>query len=274
MTAMKSSEQRTKWPDIGQRRQLALLNTVRSLEKCRKQITQCEAKIAEMEKKSQELSQAVLVQGPVRSGSLTQALTGLEGAKLSLGVFQKQAASLERDIYRMSHPTDAEKERRKKGLRLLALLASTLLDNERQARLVVRTLQKLLGDRKEIQAKMLDASRLADFTPPAEGFGNPYFEDLLNTPQSLLAEASESWAAWLLGSAEGANPYRVCDETLTLPETLTRAHVYRLGDTIMLTPEQADAILSKYPNEPSIIALRVDRAASAPVAELAVSAQV
>jgi hypothetical protein len=76
-----------------------------------------------------------------------------------------------------------------------------------------------------------------------DGLDAERLDGLLVSLPAEVYSASERWADWCLGREKDAKTYVVTDDFLAIPETLASAGVYRFGDRVELSADQARDLL-------------------------------
>jgi len=218
-------------------------------------ISLCERRIA----KAEEITASVIggkAQGrqyhPVNLG---EELGHVEDEKREVAAYKERITSLEAEIKALRCPTPPQRAQRRKHQEHLAKLASERLAVDHRAQAAVQTLRELLEHRLELTEDMRKSAVAIDFTLSADHFDEIRFDQLLGALPADLVTASEGWVAQFIGKAKmKTEVYTVAREGFTRPETLAHCGLYEPDETIRLTKEQADALVSAAPwDDPPIL---------------------
>lgn len=217
----------------------------------RNKLGKCDAKITYLERTIRELEQAKArqlefsVTGRNTNGHvLPLMLRDLEGKNLEVAAFREQRTQIQSEIAALA-PTPASAAERAERQRHLARLAAERLEKDRLAEGALKGLRRLLDERAQLTAKIVEASRSADLTISDDNLDARRFEELLaSLPEGLAAE-SERWFGWFTGQEEGLKPYVVVVDQIERlePESLVRAGFYGFGETVQLTDREASELL-------------------------------
>ncbi len=141
-------------------------------------------------------------------------------------------------------PNAAQRQARDEAQKQLAQLTVDRLEVDRKAEEQSSALRRTLADRAVLSARMTEIAGSIEFSADEkQGLDAVRFDRLLDSLPGELAAESERWAKWFLGKREDVKPYIVRDDRLVVPETLTNHGIYRFGETIELTEEEAGELL-------------------------------
>lgn len=146
------------------------------------------------------------------------------------------------EAVRKLDPGPAEVQARSIRQRRLAQLASDRLDRDRKAGGLLKELREVLRERAEITSQMAETATALELAMPKEDL-DARFEKLSGSVPEDLLTASERRHGCFLGRQNGAKPYIVVDEYFLCAETLAHNGLYKFGDLIQLTEEEAGKLL-------------------------------
>ncbi len=230
------------WSTQSQRRTL-------ELGRLRKEFETCELLLASLRKRCDE------VEG-IFAGAISHAAQGIQnpfpflpGAPAAVHAerlrgefFEKHRKELAEKIARLEEQTVAEAEGRREGQNSLARLAQTRLEKDGEVERAFEQVRRVLQERAELTRQMLVFAEAIDFSADASRLDSVRFEEFLERLPGEIVPQSRAWMAWFLGADSVAERYRVVRRPITLPETLTSAHVYSARDIVHMTAQQAGEI--------------------------------
>jgi hypothetical protein len=169
-------------------------------------------------------------------------LEELEGKNRELVAYREQRDAIQTEIAKLA-PSPAQAAERAQRQSYLAQIAADRLKKDELVEGALKGLRRLLEERGELTTKMFKAAEAADLTIGEDRLGSGRFEEVLGSlPEHLLA-GSNQWHAWFIGKQQGVKPYVVVVEDLTFPESLARANLYRFGEKVELSDEEASELL-------------------------------
>jgi len=214
------------------------------LEKVEALIATTQEAVRELETAVDRKSRQVAVEGRVefRDG-LDQAIAQLTTKRGRLEVFKRERERIKDDIQALL-PTEAQNQARKEEQQRFAVLAEKRLHCDRRAHGLIAQLRQVLAERGELSAGMQKSAALFEMPVYGERLGPSALENLLRLlPEDVLAE-SERWHDLTFGGSRAGKAYVVCVPCLELPETFAHCGIYRFGDMVRLTDEDAAELLS------------------------------
>ena len=231
------------WSPRSQRSLVDQWQLEKQVKNCEQIILYCMEGINELEKqKAWQLGKAGRQQD-FSGFYLPATLNALEEKRRELRIYEEHKTSIQSAIEKSKVPD----EERAKKQPVLAELASKRLEKDCQMDCALKELRRLLEERAEFTAQMLQVAREIDLTLSEDMFDETRFERFFSLLPIDLAVVSEHWLARFFGDPEDREKYIVQDEIIVLPETLANAGAYRCGDSIKLTKEQAKELLRPRP---------------------------
>jgi hypothetical protein len=192
-----------------------------------------------------EKDKAALLNSPpqrVDQSVLAMYLRDLEDKRRILATYKEQRTSVEDKIAKCPPSAGDLKARAKEQQRLAQLIAERL-EKDRQANAALTSLRQALQERAGLTATMKKSVVALDFASDGDLLDAQRFDALVTSlPEDLLA-GSQWWSTWFLGKEKGVKPYIVRDRLLAIPETLASHGVYRFGDRVELSKEQAKELM-------------------------------
>jgi hypothetical protein len=145
-------------------------------------------------------------------------------------------------VQKLNNPDPLATQARLAQQQQLAQLVSDRLDKDRELDGLIREARKVLGQRSALTEEMKKPLAALELVTPQSDLETRLEKLAASLPDDLLS-ASERWHLAFLGKEKDARPYVVADEYLLRPETLTHNGLYKFGDTIYLSAEEAAKLL-------------------------------
>jgi len=141
-------------------------------------------------------------------------------------------------IRKLDEPDPVAIQARLTQQRQLARLASDRLDKDRELDRLAKEVRKVLGERKALTEQMQGPAAALELMMPQSDLETRLAKLADSLPDGLLS-TSARWHLSFLGREKDSRPYVVVDEYLLRPETLAHNGLYKFGDTIHLSEEEA-----------------------------------
>jgi hypothetical protein len=181
---------------------------------------------------------------------LQKQIVELSALRGTFAVVEEQRVFLQAEIEKLD-PKPSDVKARGENQSRLAKLTADRLEKDREADAALQVLRGLLQQRGQMTAKMMECASTIEFTVDGEkGLDARRFDELLASLPEEFSGTSERWADWFLGQQKSVKTYIVRDERLVLPETLENHGVYRFGEEIQLTENEARELLREDRSEP------------------------
>jgi hypothetical protein len=226
------------WSPRSQKSMLRQLELEAAQEKCRNQIAFAEKRIAQ-QKQVAERQTATVVKGnsyTIRQ-ALNQTLADIEEREREVAAYRVHEETLRVQIDALEHPPFAQRRQRAK---LQSALAAEVIERfaiDRAIDALLQKLRKALLERAALTAKIVQTALRLDFTD--DDFDGARFAALLDSLPINLESQSLAWVNWFLGQADKREPHTIGNKAAVLAETLASANVWRPGESVFLTKEEA-----------------------------------
>lgn len=198
-----------------------------------------QANVEKLTKAVEDVKRHMVTTGNVQPSYLGDLTRDLENEKLRLSIHKEHGEKLRKQIKELELPSREQAAARLKQQRLLACLSKERLEADRLIGSVITQLRELLEQRTELSARMRAA---ADTIGLKTDLDEGRFNALLAALPEDTAAASERWHRCFTGTEQGKKPYVVNAAKLELEENLVSCGVYKSGDSIELSDEQASKL--------------------------------
>ena len=226
------------WSPRSQKSMLRQLELEAAQEKCRNQIAFAEKRIAQ-QREVADRQTATVAEGnnfTIRQ-VLNQTLADIEEREREIAAFRKREKSLQCEIEGLAlSPTEAAQR-----AKLQSAIAAEIIERFRKDAAIDALLQKLrkaLQERAALTTEIVQAALMLDF-PASADFDAARFAALLDSLPAELASHSREWVNWFLGQEGKREPHTIGSKAAVLAETLACANVFRPGECVFLTEEEA-----------------------------------
>jgi hypothetical protein len=215
-------------------------------EKIDRALAEVRRQIADLEEATRKLSSEMADSPNGRTQeNLQRGLADIDTKRSLIKIYEQDGADTEAQIQKLV-PSPEQARERLEGQRRLERLAGERLEKDLQADRLLEMLSGVLRKRLELGAEMANLAASLDIRLEHDGLDDSRFKELLYSLPDEVSGASKRWlASFILGMPEGAKPYVVCDEYLEVRETLAHHGIYRAGEPIHLTEEQARELLRR-----------------------------
>lgn len=226
------------WSPRSQKSMLRQLELEAAQEKCRDQIAFAEKRIAQQEEVAERQAATVAEGGSyaIRQ-ALNQTLTDIEERKREVLAFRKREKSLQAEINALALSPAQAAQRAK----LQSALAAEVIERFAKDEAIDALLQKLrkaLQERAALTTKIVQTALMLDFAAISD-FDAARFAALLDSLPAELESQSRAWVNWFLGQEDKKEPYSIGSKSAILAETLACSNVWRAGECVFLTKEEA-----------------------------------
>jgi hypothetical protein len=215
-----------------------------SLKKIDTFIASAEQKISELQPEVERLTRRVVFEESQESHpALDEMISRVATKRSFIECCKREHISIEAQIAALI-PTEAEKEARLAEQKRFIRLANVRIERTRAISEILRELQKRLRERRELTAGLRKSAALLDLATFNDALDAERFDALSSfLPENLMAESEQAHARLLGKQSEGVESYIVCEDFLTLRETLAHSGVYHRGETVLLSAAEAGELL-------------------------------
>ncbi len=237
------------WSPRSQKSMLRQLELEAAQEKCRNQIAFAEKRIAQ-EKETAERQTATVADGNnfnIRQ-ALNKTLADIEEREREVAAFRRREKSLQTEIEGLAlSPAQAAQRAKLQGE--LAALVMERFTKDAAIDAVLQKFRKALQERAALTAQMVELAGRLEFAATAD-FDAGRLAALLDLLPADLAPQSHDWVNWFFGQKSEKESYAIGAKVAVLPETLARAGVWRPGECVFLTKEEAAKLPSNEEPKP------------------------
>jgi hypothetical protein len=234
---------RKEWPVRIQSSFLAEQKLQAELRQCENWLSKAQERIGELKTNSARLAALSLNGQYAHPSHLEGVLADLRDLESKLPAYEELRTSLRVKLDAVVHPQPAQVAEQVKQRTALAKLGSSRLSADRKLDRMIRDLERALKARQVLSAKMEAVASVIGLK--IKDLAEKRFDSLQAAlPSDVIAE-SEGWAREFCGERDGEE-YAVVSESFTLPETLGHNGIFRPGDRVRISDEEAARLPKGY----------------------------
>jgi hypothetical protein len=173
---------------------------------------------------------------------LDEQARGLAGLREQLQAQQNKLAEIERAIGEL-RPSAEDKEERAVIARKFRDIAGKRLDVDWRIGCAVKQVRELLEERAEQTTELTKLAEGLDLALADDGLDASRFEKLRSVLPQEVFSTSEHWHGRILGKPLDATEFVVRLPYLVMRETVAHCGVYRFGERVALSKEEAEDLL-------------------------------
>jgi len=218
-------------------------------EKCRNQIAFAEKRIAQQKEVAERQTATVADNNNFNiRQALNQTLADIEEREREVLAFRKREAALQSEMRALALGPARAAQRAK----LQSALAAEIIERFAKDAAIDGLLQKLrktLQERATLTTKIVQTALTLDFAATTD-FDAARFAALLDSLPAELEPQSRAWVNRFLGQTDKKEPHTIGSKSVVLTETLASPGVFRPGECVFLTQEEAAKLPSDEPPKP------------------------